>query len=165
MVKKDIESVIKNDLLYNATSGIITWGVKRRGVSFGEEAGTLEKSGYKKIMIERKYYLAHRIAWLLHYGEWPNGIIDHIDGNPSNNKICNLRISTSSLNAANKKRPLTNNSGFKGVSWCKTHEKWYASIKVKGRSKNLGYYKNAETAFAAYIKAAYSHFGDHARAF
>ena len=133
-------------LKYDPDTGVITWLVSRRGVSAGSVAGTQDTNGYRKIMLSRRYYGSHRIAWLLSNGEWPNGIIDHIDGNPSNNKISNLRLSNTSLNAANKKRPSTNTSGFKGVSFVKSTGKWYSAIKVNGISKNLGCYDTPEIA-------------------
>jgi HNH endonuclease/AP2 domain len=159
-----IKIIAFEQLIYNRDSGIFTWAISRRGVSAGTVAGTKEKTGYRKIMLNQRYYSSHRLAWLFIYGEWPNGIIDHIDGDPSNNVATNLRISNTSLNAANKKTPVTNTSGFKGVSLVKSTGKWYAAIKVNGKSINLGHYDDPKLAHDVYMNAARSHFGEHARA-
>ena len=164
MENDHIKNIAFEQLIYNPDTGVFTWAVSRRGISAGAIAGTKEKTGYRKIMINRRYCGSHRLAWLFIYGEWPNGIIDHKDGDPSNNIASNLRISNTSLNAANKKKPITNTSGFKGVSLVKSTGKWYACIKINGRTKNLGFYDNPEMAHNSYITAARLHFGEHARA-
>jgi hypothetical protein len=100
----------------------------------------------------------------LHHNNWPDGIIDHIDGDPLNNRISNLRISNTSLNAANKKTPSTNTSGLKGVSFVKSTGKWGAYIKINGKSKSLGTkFSSPSDAHNAYVIAARQYFGDHAR--
>jgi hypothetical protein len=159
-----IKNIAFKQLVYNRDNGVFTWAISRRGVGVGSVAGTKEKTGYHKIMLNRRYYQSHRLAWLFVHGEWPNGIIDHIDGNPSNNVATNLRLSNTSLNAANKKTPATNTSGFKGVSLVRSTGKWYASIKVNGKTKNLGCYADPKIAHNAYINAARQYFGEHARA-
>lgn len=159
-----VKNIAFNQLSYDSESGYFTWLVSRRGVSAGSVAGTKEKNGYRKIMLDRRFYGSHRLAWLFIYGEWPNGIIDHIDGNPSNNSASNLRLSNTSLNAANKKISISNTSGFKGVSFVKSTGKWYASIKVNGKSIGLGHYDDPKIAHDIYMKSARSHFGEYARA-
>jgi hypothetical protein len=159
-----IKNIALEQLIYNRDTGVFTWALSRRGVSAGSIAGTIEKTGYRKIMLDRRYYGSHRLAWLFIYGEWPIGIIDHIDGNPSNNIATNLRLSNTSLNAANKKMPVTNTSGFKGVSLVKSTGKWYACIKINGKTKNLGFYDDPKVAHNFYINAARQYFGEYARA-
>ena len=61
------------------------------------------QNGYRKLKFRGKQYLVHRIAWLLQHGSWPVGDIDHIDGNPSNNKLENLRDVPHSVNLQNRK--------------------------------------------------------------
>lgn len=82
-----IEAELMKALAYNPDTGIVFWINRPRiATSNGQEAGYQRKDGYRQICFNQKKYLTHRVAWLLHYGSWPVGDIDHIDGNPSNNK-------------------------------------------------------------------------------
>lgn len=160
----EVEKIAFNRLKYNPETGVIVWSIARQDIRAGAVAGTIDTNGYRKIMLNRRYYGAHRIAWLLTYGAWPDGIIDHIDGDQSNNRLSNLRLSNTSLNAANKKRPSTNTSGFKGASLIKSTGKYGAYIKVNGKSMALGTkFLTPKEAHDAYINAARIHFGEHAR--
>jgi hypothetical protein len=114
-------------------------------------------------MIDRRAYLAHRLAWLYMTNEWPLCNIDHKDGDKTNNKWANLRLASVSQNAANKKRPATNTSGFKGVYWAPKSQKWAAQIEVNGHSIYLGLFATREGAHAIYCKAATEYFGGFAR--
>lgn len=153
-----------NDLLrYNAETGQFTWkkdrGFKARA---NTPAGTPSSSGYILLCINGKRYLAHRIAYKMVYGADPQGILDHIDGDMTNNRIANLRVANSVENQGNSRRPKHNTSGFKGVYWHKGDERWAAQIK-KGRSKIwLGGFATKEEAAAAYEAAAKEYFGDFA---
>lgn len=86
---------------------------------------------------------AHRIAWALHYGEWPDpeSYIDHIDGDRSNNKIENLREVTPHENAKNKKRPKNNTTGHIGIRQLES-KNWQAYITVDSKFKSLGSYED-----------------------
>jgi hypothetical protein len=97
-------------------------------VKNGKKAGTLNnQSNRYQVQINRKFYKLHRIIFMMFYGYMPKEI-DHIDGNPSNNKVNNLRQATSSQNNYNKKMPKTNTSGIKGVSWDKNRNKWHVQV-------------------------------------
>lgn len=127
-------------------------------------AGTLRKDGYIGIYINKKYHFAHRIIWEIHYGEIPEGlVIDHIDGDRSNNKIDNLRICTFQENHFNRGKQSNNKSGFKGVSWHKQKQKWVAQIKLDGRNKFLGFFTDPERAYQAYCEKALEHYGEYAK--
>lgn len=98
---------------------------------------------------------AGRIAWLYMTGNWPDGVVDHKDGNPQNNKWENLRDIKHRANIENRTRPNKNNkTGFIGVS---AHPKkpgmFRAQITVAGRNKALGAYESAAVAHAAYLAA------------
>ena len=84
----NIEMQILEHLKYTPEDGKVWW-VKhpRRSTANGTEAGNMMQNGYRKLKFGGKQYLTHRVAWLLHHGCWPIGDIDHIDGNPSNNKL------------------------------------------------------------------------------
>ena len=96
-----------------------------------------------------KKYSTHRIVWLIYYGEWPKNQIDHINQDPTDNRIKNLRDVTCSEN--NKNRTLQNNSttGYAGVSFYKRHKKYRAEIYINKIKKHLGYYDTVEEAAAA----------------
>ena len=70
--------------------------------------------------------MAHRVAWAIYYGVWPTGMIDHINGDGLDNRICNLRDVTHKENARNSRRKATNKSGCSGVMRDKHKKKWVA---------------------------------------
>ena len=61
------------------------------GRGFGEERGCAHPKGYIKLLVDRKWYLAHRLAWLYVHGVWPSDVIDHINGIKTDNRLVNLR--------------------------------------------------------------------------
>lgn len=96
---------------------------------------------------------AHRVAWAIYYGEWPSGELDHINGNPADNRIENLRMVTRTENARNASMHADNRSGFAGVSWNKRTRKWTATLGINKRRKYLGEYDTPEAAWEARKKA------------
>jgi hypothetical protein len=117
-------------------------------------SGWDNKSGYIKLCINNKQQFAHRMAWLYVYGELPDKDVDHINGNRSDNRICNLRITNRSENMQNTEKFKTNTSGFKGVTWLKKEKKWLAQITKNYQHFNIGVFETAEQAYAAYCQAA-----------
>ena len=96
-------------------------------------------------------------------GEWCSAVIDHRDGDPSNNRWDNLRRATVSQNNANRRLHRNNKCGFKGVvqnPW----GRFIASIYKNGRRIHLGMFATPEAAHAAYVAAARELFGEFARA-
>lgn len=115
-----------------------------------KEAFTSSNSrGYRQGSIHDRKYPAHRVVWALHHGEWPPEQIDHINGSRVDNRIENLRAVTATVNQRNKKMQSNNASGYNGVSWCKTYEKWLAYTMANGKRKNLGRFDNINDAVAA----------------
>jgi hypothetical protein len=108
---------IQELLAYNPTTGELQWAVSRGGSApKGSVAGRLLKTGYLQVGMDREQWLGHRLCWALHYGADPYPLtIDHINRNKSDNRICNLRAVTQSVNnhnriptaAINKRRPVT----------------------------------------------------------
>lgn len=100
------------------------------------EPGNQLPNGYWRLSYNGKSYLAHHLVLILHGKKVPDGrrvVVDHIDQNPSNNKLTNLRVVSKSGNALNSKVEQRNTSGHKGVSFVKRDGKWRAFIKVDGK--------------------------------
>jgi hypothetical protein len=89
-------------------------------------------------------------------------IIDHKDGNGLNHQKLNLRKASKSQNGQNQQLSIRNTSGFKGVHWSSTAEKWQTIITVNGEVLNLGYFSDKKDAAQAYNEAATKHFGEFA---
>jgi hypothetical protein len=148
-------SRLKELLSYDAETGMFVWMMKRPGRGRqGAVAGCKNMSGYWGIHIEGFEYKAHRLAWLYVHGEWPSGQIDHIDGNRINNAIGNLRDVSKHLNMQNQRKPQkSNTSGYLGVSWQKSRNRWEARITAFGKQHFLGTFDSAESAYESYVKA------------
>lgn len=124
----------------------------------GKKFGSADKRGYIwGSLIGRHCVSAHSIVWALHHGKWPDGVVDHIDGDTSNNRITNLRCVPQAVNSKNRKLSKANNSGFSGVSIDKRTGRWRATINVDGVRINLGFYATLEEAASARAKADEAH--------
>jgi hypothetical protein len=148
------QEYLKSILHYNPETGDFTRLVRKgkRGL-VGQVAGSLHIStGYWRILIDRREYLAHRLAWLYVKGRWPleGKEIDHKDTNRLNNKFSNLREATITQNQYNR----IGDGENKGTYYNKASGKFRASITVGGKKVNLGESKTREEARAVYVKAA-----------
>ena len=125
-----------------------TWNAQRAG----KEAFTASYNGYKVGAVNSKKYLAHRVIWKM-----LNGVdaeqIDHINGDRSDNRPQNLRSVAHVDNARNCKEKSTNKSGYTGVSWSSSTNKWMATIGVGGKTKYLGVFCDIREAAEARQKA------------
>jgi hypothetical protein len=151
-------------LNYNADTGIFVWRYRNdvsKNVWAGKQAGSLRGQGYTKICIKGKWYAAHRLAWLISYGDNPPGNIDHINGNRTDNRLLNLRIADKSQNGANRGRNSNSTSGIKGVGF--DGRRWVAQIGHRGKKHFIGRFDTAQQAKDAYAAAAKRLFGDFAR--
>lgn len=154
---------LKKILRYDSETGDFYWVSIGCGVSFGKKAGTIEKNGYKKIMIKRKFYMSHRLAFLWMIGEWPTYQVDHIDMNKGNNKWDNLRNASHGQQQCNRSIQRNNSSGYKGVSFNKKHKKWCSFIRVEGKNMNLGNFDDIELAALVYSEASYKYHREYGR--
>lgn len=151
-----------NELLrYEPETGKLYWKVNRgtRGKA-GHEAGHvtfLSGIPYIQIGVDGALYSTHRVAWLLHFGKWPEGDIDHINGNGLDNRITNLRDVSRSMNLRNRRRSCNNTSGCIGVHWHKPRRKWQARVGIDGKQKHIGMFDDIEAAEAAVKKFRAKH--------
>lgn len=116
--------------------------------------------GYLMGRIFYKGYLAHRVIMAMSMGAWPDGEVDHINGNRTDNRIANLRPVGRVENSRNMRRSQRNQSGATGVHWVESRNKWLSSIRADGRSICLGYFDDFERAKQARADAEVS-FGFH----
>jgi len=119
----------------------------------GECAGTIQSHGYLIITIDKKRYMAHRLAWFYVHGAWPKGDLDHINGDKLDNRIINLREATRQQNMQNVRRHRHNTSGYKGVAWHSQRNKWRAYIFDSYRQIHLGLFDSREAAALARANA------------
>ena len=114
--------------------------------------------GYIRIGINKKMYLLHRVIYKYFNDEWDltdsssKNQIDHIDINPLDNRIENLRRVNNSQNQRNKNKKKNCSSQYKGVYWHKQNNKWLAYIRIDGKIKHLGSFTNEEEAAEVYKK-------------
>lgn len=149
---------------YDPETGIFVRLVSAGTSKAGSRAGTVGPKGYRRIMVDGQRFEESHLAWLFVNGYWPRELIDHKNGNPSDNRICNLREADYSENAANKKRHVNGRSGLKGASLHKATGLWQAQIMKNGKKKYLGLFDTPESAHAAYVTAAGEMFSSFARA-
>jgi len=152
ITKEYLSSII----CYDKSTGIFKWRIYRSATAIaGSIAGnTSHVSGYRLIKISRKSYLAHRLAWLYVYGEWPVDEIDHINGITDDNRIDNLRQATRKQNQQNIRMPKSTNkaSGFLGVHWHNQNKKWEAKIRDNGKTIHLGLFDDPYLAHLRYVE-------------
>jgi len=119
-------------------------------VSTGEKVNQINRmSDYKGVCYKGKYIMTHRLLWALINGPFYSHI-DHIDGDPSNNQISNLRLCTQGLNVANAKVRSDNTTGYIGVIWHKASNKWQAQTMFNGKRVHIGLFTNKHEAALAY---------------
>lgn len=140
---------------YDPATGVFVW------VKGGAVAGRKSTGGYIQISISGRKYWAHRLAWFYVHGEWPSGLVDHVNMDTGDNRIDNLRLASKSENARNSSKHKDNTTGFKGVA--RFRDKFQAGIGVDGKRIYLGVFDTAEQAHAAYCQAAKKYHGDYRR--
>ena len=157
-VKMDYSKILK----YDPESGDLTWKVKVRGYQIGDVAGFKWKSRnitYIRLSYLGEKILGHRVAWELFHGEKiPNGMmIDHLDGDGTNNSIHNLRVVTNQENQRNAKVNKNSQFGIAGVRFCTRNKGisgWFeARVRHNNECKYLGTFKTLLDACAERIKA------------
>ena len=140
--------------LFEYHEGDLYWKIKANNfIKIGDRAGYKDPKLGGMTRIKRKLYKNNRIIFMMFNGWLPNRI-DYIDCNRLNDKIENLRPATLSEICCNRSKPISNTSGYKGVSWSTSRNKWVASISKDTKQFNLGSFEDKEEAYRTYCKAA-----------
>lgn len=147
-----IDHIVDSLFRYDPQSGIIYYKIPIKRKIVDSVAGIICRShGYLKVGIEGKYYMGHRVAWRLHYGKWPEYQIDHINGNRSDNRICNLRDVKPKENQKNRKEH--RQGQLLGTYFCKKAKKYKSQICFNKKKIHLGMYFTEKEAHEQYINA------------
>jgi len=151
---KEIElSEVRRLIDYDCTTGKFKWRVNRGHMNRGLVAGTMRDGGYIEIMVFGKHLRAHRLAWFIYYGEWPDKEIDHINGDRTDNRIVNLREATRRKNAQNMQ--CHRDGGVCGVQRT-PRGRYQARAYLDKRLRHLGVFDTEIEAHAAYKEAVKS---------
>jgi hypothetical protein len=149
---------------FSSDRALAIWNGKHAWTAAGCVSVTTK--GYRIVGLDGVLYLAHRIVWKLFTGDEPPRSIDHIDGDPDNNRWNNLRPATMVEQSHNRVRPKSNSSGYRGVHQARSG-RWVAQMSVRYYTRYLGTFDTPEMASAAYEAAArevhgayYLKFGD-----
>ena len=146
---------LRDIFLYDPETGVITRSqtVSPNGQK-GWPVGSPSGAGYLLARVDNKRFKAHRLAWALYYGTWPEHQIDHINGNRADNRIVNLRDVKPSENMQNirKARSDREPGSLLGTTYCKRDKVWRSKIGINGKRINLGTFTTAEAAYAAYVQ-------------
>lgn len=130
------------------------------GPRIGRKAGSTNKLGYTLVTLNGENYLLHRLALLLTNGEWPQGLVDHIDGDPTNNKLSNLREVSHSGNMRNRKLASNNTSGVPNVYYRKSKKKWVVFLCFGKKRRVFGHFDDLEFAGLVAQEARRKYFGE-----
>lgn len=143
---------------YDDQTGHLYWRDRRGPVKAGARAGRVDKRGYWSVGYLGGHYALHRLAWLIYYGVNPGPVVDHINRDPGDNRIANLRDVDHATNAQNRLDARKDSShGCIGAVYCKKDRAWFAKIEARGKRYHLGSYATAEEASAAYMRAKQTH--------
>jgi len=120
----------------------------------GRAAGWKDTAGHLNIKIDHRDYLVHRLIWLRQTGSWPTGVIDHINGEKTDNRLVNLRMTTQSVNCQNLMAAYQGSaSGVLGVSKSHRSNEWIGTIRVNKKLIHLGSFTTKEAAYDEYLNA------------
>lgn len=137
--------VLRRHFDYDPDTGFITWAlVSARQNAVGKRAGTIGTKGYRFVTLKGVKFAAHRLAWIIHYGEFPEDQLDHVNGNRDDNRILNLRKVSARQNNQNAIRH-AGGSGIRNVV-PSGFGAWVVRIWAGGKQHYLGTFKDIELA-------------------
>ena len=139
---------------YDPDTGVLRWKIRTNSkTKIGAVAGTLHNAGYIMTSFAGKNQLAHRLVWLIVYGEWPHGTIDHINGVKDDNRIANLRCVSLRQNQQNQKRHREGHLPGTTYLGRLSNKPWMAQAQIDGKAKYLGCFASQQEAHEAYVRA------------
>lgn len=160
-VDQDWLQRLRAALAYNQETGEFRWKVRRSAnAKAGSVAGSTDSSGHRQIKFETKTYLAHRLAWVMTHGRWPEMEIDHVNRDRTDNRLINLRECSHAENSKNRNIYASNTSGTTGVHWDRNAKRWIAYIGGGREKRHLGCFSSIEAAAAARSAAEKEVYGD-----
>jgi hypothetical protein len=149
---------VRSALFYEPETGSFTWLVSTSNrVKVGAVAGNISPFGYLYISLDGHRYKAHRLAFLYMHGVWPTNHIDHLDGNPANNRIENLRDVSHSVNMQNIRKAKSSNKSTGMLGSYRIGKRFQAKIVIDGKVRHIGMFDTPELAHAAYLAAKRLH--------
>lgn len=149
--EKLVEKLVDELFYYDHETGVVKNKIHRNHNALKDHATGYLHEGYLNVEINNKPFMVHRIAWRLYYKKWPKKQIDHINGNRSDNRICNLRDVSNRENQLNRKEH--RNGKIIGFSYVKEKKKYKAQICINKKQYYLGYYKTEIEAHEQYLRA------------
>lgn len=147
---------------YNPETGDIVRRVPMSRYPAGSVAGSPQHD-YIYVEYRRCRILAHRLAWMLSFGDWPPCEVDHINFNQKDNRIVNLRLASTTDNQRNRTVQSNSSTGIKGVAFNRQIRKYTAKITANKKQYHLGSFETSDEAAHAYNKAAIRLHGEFAR--
>ena len=150
------EEIAEIQRLFRYEDGKVFWRADYgRRIKAGDRAGTLDKNGYRKIVIKKRPYGEHRLVWILIHGKAPADFLDHINGARGDNHIENLREATHAENLRAYRILRKNTSSkYRGVFFCNTYGKFHSRAQVHRKNHHFGYFTCEVEAARAYDKGA-----------
>ena len=143
---------LQQKLHYDPETGRFTRISKSRGRGrIGAEAGSVDKDGYVSVCVDYKTYAASRLAWFYMTGKWPDFLVDHRDGDKSNNKWKNLRDVPDAINSQNRHGPHKGKYGGLPLGVNPHGKRFRSSIMIAGKTTRLGTYDTPEEAHEVYL--------------
>ncbi len=148
--------------IYEYRDGDLYYRHSRGTAKAGKKVGYQTKDKVTHVFIDRKSYLLHRLIFLMHHGYLPY-MVDHIDGDRSNNRIDNLRAAEHAENAWNAKPRLDSKTNIKNVSYNKANDNYVVRIAQNGTRHYIGSYKDLELAELVAVMAREKYHGKFAK--
>ena len=156
----------RNDV-FSYVAGRVFWkkrpSIKSVRAVVGSEAGCQHHDGYRYIQLDGCLIPTHHVVWMLHNGDYPAKLLDHANGNRSDNRIENLRIATACENSTNRASAISSTSTHLGVHFRMDCGLWRAQISKSGKRIHLGLFDSEIAAARAYNEAAIRLHGQFAR--